>query len=89
MNHCQSPHRYSELFDGLPLDQSHPSGRHKCAGCAYESGFQYGLRRIKDFNINDIINSLPFSQAGTVRHKSPHAAFISGYQAGMQQSYAV
>lgn len=89
MNHCQSQHRYSEQFVNLPLDQSNPSGRHRCAGCAYDVGFQYGLQRVKNFNIDDVINSLPFSQAGTVRHKSPHAAFIIGYEDGMQESYAV
>jgi hypothetical protein len=34
------------------------------------------------------LESLPESQAGTVRHKSPHAAFAKGYQDGVAQSYA-
>lgn len=89
MINCQAQHRYSEQFANLPFDQSNLSGRHRCAGCAYEIGFQYGLQRAKNFNIDDVINVLPYSQAGVVRHKSPHAAFSSGYEAGIQESYAL
>ena len=33
------------------------------------------------------LDSLPESQAGTVRHKSPHAAYAAGYLAGVRDSY--
>ena len=33
------------------------------------------------------LDSLPESQAGTVRHKSPHAAYAAGYLAGVEDSY--
>jgi len=87
MSNCQSQHRYAAQFANLPWDQSSPSGRHRCAGCAYEVGYQYGLQRRSSFNTDDIINGLPFSQAGTVRHKSPYAAFAMGYDDGVKASY--
>jgi hypothetical protein len=34
------------------------------------------------------LDGLPDSQAGTVRHKSPHAAYAQGYMDGVAQSYA-
>lgn len=73
---CQLPHRYEIEFETLPDDQG-GNGRHKCAGCAYDRGYQAGIQ-LQD-NVTLDLNSLPDSQAGTVRHKSPHAAFAKGY----------
>lgn len=84
---CTKQHRYSPFFASLPLDQASGTGRHKCAGCAYEAGFKAGLQRLPDININDVIRQLPVSQAGTVRHKSPFAAFSMGYNDGVAESY--
>lgn len=81
---CNNEHRYNEMFDDLPIDQG-GFGRHKCAGCAYEIGFEAGMRREEDFRIN--LDNLPDSQAGTVRHKSPHAAYAKGYFDGVIKSY--
>ena len=36
---CQRNHRYDVAFENLPHDQG-GDGRHKCAGCAYEKGFE-------------------------------------------------
>jgi len=58
---------------------------HKCSGCAYEKGYQSGLVRAEELVMN--IDELPDSQAGTVRHKSPHAAFALGYHDGVHASY--
>ena len=33
------------------------------------------------------LTALPDSQAGTVRHKSPQAAFAEGYRDGVRDSY--
>ena len=81
---CNKEHRYEEKFKDLPLDQG-GKGRHKCAGCAYDKGFEMG----KNFeeNIDLDLMTLPDSQAGTVRHKSPHAAFAKGYQDGIMYAY--
>jgi hypothetical protein len=84
MNICDSRHRHDPTFETLPLDQG-GAGRHRCCGCAYERGYDLGLKREEQLNID--IESLPESQAGTVRHRSPHAAFAMGYQDGVRQSY--
>jgi hypothetical protein len=81
---CQNPHRYNALFNTLPDDQG-GSGRHRCAGCAYDRGLQAGLQRAEQLDLD--LDSLPVSQAGTVRHKSPHAAYAMGYLEGVRQSY--
>jgi len=84
MTICNKEHRYSDTFSTLPLDQG-GQGRHKCAGCAYELGFNAGRNFEEDIQID--LNSLPESQAGTVRHKSPHAAFAQGYLDGVISTY--
>ena len=81
---CKEPHRYDQKFNDLPIDQG-GSGRHRCAGCAYERGYQDGLHRKEKLDLD--LDSLPVSQAGTVRHKSPHAAYAEGYFAGVSDSY--
>ena len=82
---CNKEHRYSNTFLNLPEDQG-GQGRHKCAGCAYEAGFNSGKNFDEVINLN--LNSLPESQAGTVRHKSPHAAFAQGYLDGLISTYS-
>lgn len=81
---CNSTHRHDPYFEGLVEDQG-GFGRHKCAGCAYEQGYQAGFVRAEQLSLN--IDNLPESQAGTVRHKSPHAAFALGYLDGVKASY--
>jgi hypothetical protein len=84
MTICTRTHRYNSTFSNLPDDQG-GKGRHKCAGCAYDAGFEAGRRR--DEKINMDLESLDESQAGTVRHKSPHAAYAQGYLDGVVSSY--
>jgi len=67
-----------------PHDQG-GKGRHKCCGCAYDRGYQEGLNRSENLNLD--LNSLPESQAGNVRHKSPHAVYAQGYYDGIRDSY--
>lgn len=81
---CDRPHRYDEMFEALPIDQG-GRGRHRCAGCAYEAGFEAG-RELREAFVLDL-DGLPRSQGGTVRHKSPHAAFALGYLHGVLASY--
>jgi hypothetical protein len=85
MSECQQEHRYNIEFELLPDDQSKFNGRHKCAGCAYEQGYSIGLSKLASVNIS--FDSLPNSQAGTVRHKSVQTAFAKGYLAGILASY--
>ena len=82
---CQSQHRYDPEFESLPHDQSKFNGRHKCAGCAYDTGYSLGLRKEPTINID--FESLPDSQAGAVRHRSVQAAFAKGYLDGVLASY--
>lgn len=81
---CKDKHRYETEFQNLPDDQG-GAGRHKCAGCAYDRGYEDGLVRKEKLDLD--LDSLPDSQAGTVRHKSPHAAYALGYLNGVKESY--
>ncbi|MDE8035693.1 hypothetical protein OQ257_11055 [Actinobacillus equuli subsp. equuli] len=78
-NTCNKQHRYDERFNALPDNQG-GSGRHLCAGCAYDEGKKDGKigkqRKIEDLNL------LP-SQAGTVRHKDVQSAYDLGYKDGI------
>ena len=81
---CIKDHRYLDDFLILPDSQA-GSGRHKCAGCAYERGRESGLKRDEELDLD--LASLPDSQAGSARHKSPHAAWAMGYLGGVRLSY--
>lgn len=81
---CTKQHRYDPQYNNLPVDQG-GAGRHRCAGCAYEKGYNDGLLRKEQLDLD--LDSLPDSQAGTVRHKSPHAAYATGYLDGVEDSY--
>lgn len=81
---CKKDHRFNEEFKELPHDQG-GHGRHKCAGCAYDKGYEDGLQRKEKLDLD--LDSIPNSQAGTVRHKSPHASYAKGYYDGVTQSY--
>lgn len=84
MSICQKAHRHDTKFNSLPHDQG-GHGRHRCCGCAYEKGFNLGVTRSENLELD--LDSLPESQAGVVRHKSPHAAFAQGYYDGVASTY--
>lgn len=84
MDICKKEHRHYDRFESLPVDQG-GDGRHKCAACSYEKGYEKGFKRDENFNLD--LDSLPESQAGKVRHKSPHAAFAQGYLDGVIEYY--
>ncbi|MFV8951634.1 hypothetical protein [Serratia fonticola] len=86
MTVCQKEHRYDPYFSRLPEDQG-DFERHKCAGCAYELGYEAGLRKDTQLNIEAAVNSIVKSQAGEVRHKSPAVAFAQGYTDGLFEYY--
>lgn len=81
---CEKDHRHWQTFSALPHDQG-GIGRHKCAGCAYEMGFQDGMKRNEMPKLD--FETLKESQAGAVRHRSPHAAWAQGYLDGVRKSY--
>lgn len=83
MSICKKNHRYADYFKQLPDSQSPEQGRHLCAGCAYDAGHSDGLNNIKKRSLSEL--NLPFSQAGTVRHKSAQDAYNLGYRDGYQK----
>jgi len=77
---CDMVHRYWPILEELPESQG-GSGRHKCAGCAYERGYSDAqARRGRHLTAS----SLPDSQAGTARHKDVQAAYDLGYDRARQ-----
>lgn len=81
---CTKQHRYLPEYSSLPESQDNQKGdRHICAGCAYAAGLDDGLHnRIPRTDLSD----LPFSQAGTVRHKGAIEAYNMGYAEGKKRS---
>lgn len=85
---CAKDHsKVQEIMKKLPYDQGR-RGRHKCAACAYEKGFQWGCELKENIDLEAILNSLENSQAKNQRHKSPHSAFAKGYYDGVNKFYS-
>lgn len=84
---CKKDHsRIQSIMEHLPIDQG-GWGRHKCAACAYEKGYQDGLNHVEQIDLEKIMKELDHSQAGAQRHKSPQAAYAKGYYDGITDSY--
>ena len=84
---CKKDHSVlQEIMKTLPIDQG-GWGRHKCAACAYEKGYEDGVNHVEQINLTVIMQNLEQSQAGAQRHKSPQAAYIRGYYDGLFASY--
>ena len=84
---CKKDHSdIQTIMANLPYDQG-GRGRHKCAACAYERGYELGKQMVEDFSIAKILDKLEDSQAQQQRHKSPHAAFALGYLKGVEDAY--
>ena len=74
---CNKDHSsIQKIMQELPDDQG-GIGRHKCAACAYEQGYQDGRNRIMTIDI-----------AQNQRHKSPHVAYMRGYYDGILKSFS-
>lgn len=83
---CDKDHRHDRSFERLPRDQG-SVGRHVCAGCAYERGYDLGIDEVTVLDVERELDDLPESQASAVRHKSPYVAFALGYADGLFDSY--
>ena len=84
---CTKPHTKTDIIvENLPIGQE-GAGRHRCASCAYEIGYEHGLTRAENINLETILNNLEESQRGPRRHRSPHAAYSLGYFNGVVESY--
>ena len=80
---CNKDHsKLERKMLSLPTDQG-GVGRHKCAACAYEAGYQAGYNLDGSLSIDNVLGNLEESQAGAQRHKSPHAAYALGYYDGV------
>ena len=80
---CNKSHRYLDEYGRLQDAQNNQFGdRHICAGCAYEEGLRDGLAKNTR---KENLSHLPFSQAGTVRHKDAKAAYDTGYDEGLKR----
>ena len=76
---CQKAHRYYIHFDYLPKYQGTFS-RHKCAGCAFELGYFHAINGIPKAVDDSVLDKIPYSQAGSVRHKDAFIAYHDGYK---------
>lgn len=84
---CNKDHSaIQSIMAELPIDQG-GKGRHKCAACAYEIGFQMGRKMEENIDLSSIFSGLDNSQAANQRHRSPHAAFAKGYEDGVTEYY--
>lgn len=84
---CKKDHsKIQSIMGRLPEDQG-GKGRHKCAACAYDLGFNAGYTLDEQINLSELLNSLEESQAKGQRHKSPHAAYAQGYLDGVNKYY--
>lgn len=77
-NICKNPHRYDASFDYL-ADYQGQTGRHKCSGCAFELGHHHALVGAPKAKNDSVLECIPDSQAGSVRHKDAFEAYNHGY----------
>ena len=81
---CKKKHRYLDEYERLSNAQDNKNGdRHICAGCAYEEGLRDAL---SGYPPKNDLSHLPFSQAGTVRHKDAKEAYDEGSLEGKKRT---
>lgn len=80
---CRRDHsKIASILEDLPTDQG-GRWRHKCAGCAYEAGYEAGYNH-ESQDIDEVLESLDESQAGSQRHKDAYAAYTKGQADGVR-----
>lgn len=80
---CKKSHRNDPKFRNLKFSEEYFGEplRWKCAGCAYEQGFNDA--KLGKAN-NPRLNELDQSQAGSVRHRNPIEAYNMGFSDGQK-----
>lgn len=78
---CKKEHRYLPDLESLPESQA-GEGRHRCAGCAFEQGYDDAFEGRGSHLDTDLIED---SQAGAGRHKEVQAAYELGYSNGLRR----
>lgn len=85
INNCKKDHsKTDELIKKVSINQG-GSGRHKCASCAYEIGFNDGKNGLEKQDINKVNETLPYSQKAKRRHRSTEEAYNLGYLNGKKE----
>ena len=83
---CEKTHTETDrIVKDLPINQG-GIGRHKCASCAYEKGFENGKNHIENFNIENFVSDLPYSQKGLRRHRDVIEAYELGFYHGQVEA---
>jgi len=80
---CKQSHRRNQMFEVLPENQGQ-TGRHKCAGCAYDLGKWHAMIGVPKSNDDGVLSELAESQASYVRHKDAFTAYLMGYDDGLK-----
>jgi len=80
---CRKSHRRNQMFEVLPENQGQ-TGRHKCAGCAYDLGKWHAMTGVPKSSNDCILSELAESQASYVRHKDAFSAYLMGYDGGLK-----
>lgn len=76
---CRKEHsEIQPLLAMLPNSQGGP-GRHKCAACAFEEGYEDGMKGVKR-EVDSVLETLPDGQARNQRHKSCESAYEKGFE---------
>lgn len=71
------------MFEVLPENQGQ-TGRHKCAGCAYDLGKWHAMIGVPKSSDDCVLSELAESQASYVRHKDAFTAYLMGYDDGLK-----
>ncbi|MEN4543778.1 hypothetical protein ABEG75_11590 [Pantoea agglomerans] len=80
---CKQSHRRNQMFEVLPENQGQ-TGRHKCAGCAYDLGKWHAMIGVPKSSDDAVLSELAESQASYVRHKDAFTAYLMGYDDGLK-----
>jgi hypothetical protein len=91
--HCRHKHSAPRAaLQGLHEAQRPTSGRHRCAGVAYDMGFEWGMRHSHLEGLDSaecqkglrapisMIEALPVCQGGPGRHKCVVCAYHRGFE---------
>jgi hypothetical protein len=91
--HCRHQHSAPRTtLEAIHEAQRPSSGRHRCAGVAYDIGFEWGLHHNQLVGLTsdecqqnlrapkEMIEELPVCQGGPGRHKCVVCAYHQGFQ---------
>lgn len=71
------------MFEVIPENQGQ-TGRHKCAGCAYDLGKWHAMIGVPRSGDDGVLSELAQSKASYVRHKDAFTAYLMDYYEGLK-----